>query len=122
DENAIPQDTLKAYNTVLGFRQRAINEGFETIRKEVHNGETVFGEDLGYFSGFKMVYPFETAAYNTNVGAISQPFRTRFGYHIVLVSYKLQVQGEVTVAYIMMTDKTERGAGNVDECSISGVE
>src|SRR5690606_10405533 len=86
DENAIPQDTLKAYNTVLGFSQRAINEGFETIRKEVHNGETVFGEDLGYFSGFKMVYHFETAAYNTNVGAITQQFRTRFCQHIEHVS------------------------------------
>ena len=118
DENAIPQDTLKAYNTVLGFRQRAINEGFETVRKEVHNGETVFGEDLGYFSGFKMVYPFETAAYNTNIGAISQPFRTRFGYHIVHVSDKRKAQGEVTVAHIMMIDKPESDAANSAEIRI----
>src|SRR5690606_11889736 len=77
-----------------------------------------FGEDLGYFSGFKMVYPFETAAYKTNVGAISQPFRTRFGYHIVHVSDKRKARGEVTVAHIMMIDKPENDAANSAETRI----
>ena len=48
------------------------------VRKEVHNGQTIYGEELGYFSGFKMVYKFETVAFNTTVGNISQPFRTTF--------------------------------------------
>lgn len=107
DQNASPQDTLDAYNIVLKFRERALNEGFETIRKEVHNGQTIFGEDLGYFSGFKMVYPFESAAYNANVGEISQPFRTQFGYHIVYVKNKRKSRGERTVAHIMVVDKKD---------------
>ncbi|WP_100609939.1 peptidylprolyl isomerase [Confluentibacter lentus] len=105
DQNANPQDTLDAYNAVLKFRERALKEGFETVRKEVHNGQTIFGEDLGYFSGFKMVYPFETVAYNTNIGEISQPFRTQFGYHIVYVKNKRKSRGELTVAHIMVVDK-----------------
>ncbi|MBU3821382.1 peptidylprolyl isomerase [Flavobacteriaceae bacterium XHP0103] len=121
DESANPQDTLQAYNAILEFRQRALNEGFETVRKDVHNGQTIFGEDLGYFSGFKMVYPFETAAYNTAIGAVSQPFRTQFGYHIVHVSDKRKARGEVTVAHIMMVDKPEDQTVNNAETRIQEI-
>ncbi|GAA3622040.1 peptidylprolyl isomerase [Flavivirga jejuensis] len=104
-ENAKPEDTLVAYNTILKLRNRTLNEGFETVRKEVHNGKSVFGEALGYFSGFRMVYKFETAAFNTNVNDISKPFRTRFGYHIVHVLDKRKSRGERTVAHIMVVEK-----------------
>ncbi|TWO31810.1 peptidylprolyl isomerase [Seonamhaeicola sediminis] len=104
-ENANPEDTLRAYNEITKLRNRTLNEGFEKVRKEVHNGQTIFGEELGYFSGFRMVYKFETAAFNTPVGEISQPFRTRFGYHIVNVLDKRKARGECTVAHIMVVDK-----------------
>lgn len=104
-ENANPNDTLTAYNSILNLRNRALKEGFEKVRQEVHNGQTVYGEDLGYFSGFRMVYPFENAAFNTKVGDISQPFRTRFGYHIVYVQDKRKSRGERTVAHIMVVEK-----------------
>lgn len=103
DENE--KDTLKVYNQLLELRNRVLNEGFEKVKNEVHNGTTVFAEDLGYFSAFKMVYEFENAAYNTKVGDISMPFRTRFGYHIVKVEDKRPSQGEVTVAHIMISNK-----------------
>lgn len=102
-ENAPAQDTLRAYNEITTLRGRVLDEGFETVKKEVHNGQTIFAEDLGYFSGFKMVYDFESAAYNTPVGELSQPFRTRFGYHIVKIFDKRKSQGEVEVAHIMIT-------------------
>jgi peptidyl-prolyl cis-trans isomerase SurA len=104
-ENANPNDTLTAYNSILNLRNRALKEGFDKVRQEVHNGQTVYGEDLGYFSGFRMVYPFENAAFNTKVGDISQPFRTRFGYHIVYVQDKRESRGERTVAHIMVVEK-----------------
>ena len=102
-ENAPAKDTLKAYNEILKLRERVINEGFEVVKKDVHNGQTIFAEDLGFFSGFKMVYDFESAAYNTPVGELSQPFRTRFGYHIVKVFDKRKSKGEVEVAHIMIS-------------------
>lgn len=104
-ENANPEDTLVAYNNILKLRDRALNEGFDVVRKEVHNGQSVFGEELGYFSGFKMVYKFESVAFNTAVDSISQPFRTRFGYHIVNVQDKRKSRGERTVAHIMVVKK-----------------
>lgn len=103
--NANSKDTLAAFNTITKLRERTLAEGFEKVRQEVHNGQTVFGEDLGYFSGFKMVYAFENVAFNTNVGAISKPFRTQFGYHILNVQDKRKSRGERTVAHIMVVEK-----------------
>ncbi len=102
DENATPQDSLLAYNKIKALRERTLKEGFETVRKEVHDGKTIHGEELGYFTGFKMVYKFEKVAFNTPVGEISEPFRTRFGYHIVKVLDKRKSQGERTVKHIMI--------------------
>lgn len=104
-ENASPQDTLVAYNNILKLRDRTLNEDFEGVRKEVHNGKTIFGEELGYFSGFKMVYKFENVAFNTAVGEISKPFRTRFGYHFLKVFDKRKSRGECTVSHIMISNK-----------------
>lgn len=106
-ENAKAEDTLIAYNEIFKLRERVLSEGFETVKKEVHNGQTIFAEDLGYFSGFKMVYDFESAAYNTPVGELSQPFRTRFGYHIVKILDKRKSRGEVDVAHIMISKKKQ---------------
>jgi peptidyl-prolyl cis-trans isomerase SurA len=112
-ENATPKDTLVAYNKILDLRNRTLTEGFEKVRKEVHNGQTVFGEELGYFAGFKMVYAFENAAFNTPVNAISDPFRTRFGYHFIKVFDKRKSRGERTVAHIMISNKQiDSTAGN----------
>ena len=120
-ENASPQDTLVAYNNIVKLRNRALKEGFDKVRKEVHNGQTVFGEDLGYFSAFKMVYPFESAAYNTNVGDISRPFKTRFGYHILKVYDKRKSRGEITVAHIMVANKPDDSISNSSETRINDI-
>lgn len=105
DENET--DTTEVYKRLLDLRTRVLAEGFEAVQKEVHDRETVFAEDLGWFSGFKMVYPFETEAYNTEVGEVSMPFRSKFGFHIVKVLDKRKSLGEVTVAHIMIAKKQQ---------------
>ena len=60
------------------------------------------GGSLGYFTALEMVYPFENAAYNTNVGEISKIVRTRFGYHILKVYDKRANTGEILTAHIMI--------------------
>lgn len=99
------KDTIEAYNKILNLKERFQKEGFDKVKTSVHNGNTVFVEDLGYFSGFKMVYDFENVAYNTTVGTISQPFRTQFGYHVVEVLDKRKSRGEVTVGHIMVMNQ-----------------
>ncbi len=107
-ENASASDTLKAYNQVLGYKRQAQKQGFKKTMKAVHNGKTVYGEFLGYFDAFKMVYPFETVAYNTPVGEISKPFRTQFGYHVLKVLDKRKSRGEVEVAHIMVAANNKK--------------
>ena len=101
----VETDTLEAYSKIEKLRERFINEDFESLRNELHNGKSIFVEDLGYFSAFKMVYNFESAAYTTKIGEVSRPFRTRFGFHVVKVLDKRKSRGQVEVAHIMITNK-----------------
>ncbi len=71
--------------------------------------------DLNYFSSLDMVYPFETAAYNTKVGDVSPVVRTRFGYHILKIYDKRESRGEIFVSHIMAKfgkDATEQDKAN----------
>ncbi|QRM87732.1 peptidylprolyl isomerase [Lacinutrix sp. WUR7] len=115
DEDASPNDTLAVYNQLLKLRERVIAEGYKAVQKEVHNGKTVYAEDLGYFSGFKMVYPFENAAYNTEIGEVSLPFRTQFGYHIVQVLDKRKSRGQREIAHIMVNLDKEDAESRIQD-------
>ncbi|RZJ64101.1 MAG: peptidylprolyl isomerase [Flavobacterium sp.] len=106
DENAAPADTLKAYNKAMDVRKRAVaGEDFGTLAAQFSEDPSAKENkgDLGYFSVFRMVYPFETGAYNTPKGSVSKPVRSRFGYHVIKVTETRENRGEVTVAHIMIT-------------------
>ena len=105
EEGALPADTLKAYNKMLDIIKRIESgEAFDALAAKFSEDPSAKENkgDLGYFSAFRMVYPFENAAYKTAVGSVSKPFRTRFGYHILKVADKRMNRGEVSVAHIMI--------------------
>ena len=101
----MPEDTLKAFKKALELMNRAkAGEDFAKLAKENSEDPSAKqnGGDLGFFSALRMVYPFESAAYNTPVNEISKPVRTKFGYHVIKVHAKRPSVGEVKVAHIMV--------------------
>lgn len=133
DKHALPVDTLKAYNKIMDIRKKAEKgEDFghlamlysedpsardvaateRTPRRPGNKG------DLGYFTVFDMVYPFETGAYNTKEGTISMPVRSDFGYHLIKVNSVTDATGVIEAAHIFLKlaqDATEEEVKAVKE-------
>ena len=118
DYESVPQDTLAAYNKIKSIRERALKgEDFASLAKTYSEepGAQERGGDLGYFSVFTMVYPFESAAYNTPVGEISEIVRTSFGYHIIKVKDRRTKLPKIGVSHIMISDKKGARTFNPEE-------
>ncbi len=134
DKNAMPEDTLKVWNRMMAIRERAIaGEDFSALAVEfsedpsAQDREAIPGQrnfrpgnkgDLGYFSVFDMVYPFEKAAYTTEVGRISMPVRSDFGYHLIKVDERSQASGTIEAAHVYVSltpDATEEAIAEKEE-------
>lgn len=105
DETAPVEDTVKAYNKIIEIRNEILGGlEFSEAAKKYSQDPSVQrnGGDLGYFTVFQMVYDFESAAFNTEVGEVSMPVRTKFGYHLLTVSDKRKAIGKVKVAHVMV--------------------
>ncbi len=113
-KDATPDDTLRAYNYIMALRKRIVEDGedFHAVTSEVlhrFNPQAPSRPeegDLGYFSVFNMVYPFENAAYALKVGEVSMPVRTQYGYHLIKLLDRVEgLYGEVTMAHIWLHSK-----------------
>lgn len=60
---------------------------------------------LGYLTAFQTIYPFENAMYETEVGKVSEPIATRFGYHLVYVHDKRPARGKIKTAHLLIKSK-----------------
>ncbi len=123
DENASPADTLKAFNRIYEIREEVIlGKDFSEAAVEysddpsARDTEAIPNKsrfrkgnkgDLGYFTVFNMVYPFENAAYNTAVNEISPVVRTKYGYHILKVTDINDAMGNAEVAHIFVALRPE---------------
>ncbi len=102
-----PADTLAAWKKISALRTRVLaGEDWASVASGKGGSDDPSaaknGGDLGWFSALQMVYPFETAAFNTAPGQVSKPVRTRFGYHIIKVVDKRPARGQVKVSHIMV--------------------
>jgi peptidyl-prolyl cis-trans isomerase SurA len=118
DYESVPQDTLVAFNKIKAVRERALKgEDFGQLAKKYSEepGAKERGGDLGYFSVFGMVYPFETEAYKTKVDDVSNIVRTSFGYHIIKVNDRRAKLPKIGVSHIMISDKKGARTFNPEE-------
>lgn len=117
DKHALPADTLKAYNKAMDIRKKALRgTDFGTLAETYSQDPSARDQkatdniparpgnhgDLGYFTVFDMVYPFETGAYNTPEGEISMPIRSDYGYHIIKVTSVTDALGVINAAHIFL--------------------
>jgi peptidyl-prolyl cis-trans isomerase C len=64
--------------------QIAAGADFGTLAQQNSScGSARNGGDLGMFSRGQMVKPFEDAAFNAEVGTVTDPVQTQFGYHLI---------------------------------------
>ncbi|TDQ35391.1 peptidylprolyl isomerase [Aureibacillus halotolerans] len=71
-------------------------ESFEDLAAEYSKDSSAQnGGDVGYFGPGQMVQPFEDAAYSLEVGAVSDPVQSDFGFHIIKVTDKKPSEEEV---------------------------
>lgn len=130
DRNAPAEDTLDAYKRTMAIRKRITKgEDFGKLAEElsddlsardrISEGRKFEGNkgDLGYFTVFDMVYPFETGAYNTPKGQVSMPVRSDFGYHLIKVTDRKPALGKVQVAHILL--KIAPGATAADSAAVA---
>ena len=77
-------------------------EAFDAVARELSTDPSVqeTGGELGWITPFRYVYPLEEAVYNTELGKISKPFRTQYGWHIVLIEEERDHK-EVKASHIM---------------------
>ena len=99
-------------------------EAFDKVAREVSTDPNVqeTGGELGWITPFRYVYALEEAVYGTEVGEISKPFRTQYGWHIVKVEEE-QDHKEVKARHIMkMVPRGDSNLDSLDAAKLAEIE
>ncbi len=104
-ENATPKDRKAALKRINELRDELRKGADFNELASKHSQDPSAREnngDIGFVSVFRTVYDFETAAFNTPIGEVSEPVETKFGYHLVNVIAERPARGEVRVAHMFL--------------------
>lgn len=91
DKNAPQKEKLEALTKIRDIRKRITDrKSFEEMARLYSEdpGTKDRGGDLGYFTRGDMVPEFDRVAFSLDVGKISDPIFTDFGYHVIYVEGK----------------------------------
>ncbi len=106
EPESAPADTAKAYAKVRLIRDSIANQKMDFGAMARRHSEDPSAKkndgNLGFFTVFDMVYPFESGAFNTPVGSVSQPIRSAYGYHLIKVQDKVPSSGKKSAAHIIV--------------------
>jgi peptidyl-prolyl cis-trans isomerase SurA len=112
-----PADTLQAYYKLNDIRDRIIKgEDFNSLAKEFSNDPSAAynNGDLGFFTAFQMVYPFEEAAYKLKMNEVSPIIKTKFGYHILKLTDQRPARGIMKASHIMISVKKDASKEDIE--------
>ncbi len=71
------------------YKKIKAGEDFAKLAKQYsQDASKDAGGDLGFFSKGQMVKEFEEVAFSMKVGEVSEPFKTKYGYHVVKLTDK----------------------------------
>ena len=78
---------VSSYDEAIELKQRIDNgENFEQLAAKYSKcPSSQRGGALGMFGRGQMVKPFENAAFNLQIGQVSEPVKTDFGWHLIKV-------------------------------------
>jgi peptidyl-prolyl cis-trans isomerase D len=82
-DETLDQETREKVESVLERLRKG--EDFDKLAKEFSQdtASAAKGGDLGFFTRGTMVKPFEDAVFSMKEGELSEPVRSRFGWHII---------------------------------------
>ncbi len=93
-----PQEEIHARHILVGTKEEAeaalkrvkAGEDFAKVAKEVSKDPGSEGGDLGWFTKDRMIPEFAEAAFKLQVGQVSDPVKTQFGWHIIKLEGRRQ--------------------------------
>jgi peptidyl-prolyl cis-trans isomerase SurA len=105
--NANEEEEQQAIETLRKIKAQATSANFaELARQHSQDGNAAKdGGDQGWFNVLELPYEMETAVYSIGEGQITEPVKTNFGYHIVLVQGFRPAKGQVQVAQVLVRTK-----------------
>jgi protein-export membrane protein SecD len=97
----------EARNKISELKEDATKDNFIDLVKanSTEPGASESGGDLGWFSRGQMVPEFEDAAYNMEVGSISEVVETPFGFHLIYKQDERQIE-EYKISFIFIKKMT----------------
>lgn len=87
-ENASPGTAVEVYNELMAVRDSLMNGASPEEMNERYSSKrdgNPMGGQLSWITAGSTIQPFEDAVYNLEIGEISEPIRTQYGYHLIIL-------------------------------------
>lgn len=91
-EGGNKDSALALASSILARARKGEDFGVLAMQNSKDPGSAQQGGDLGYFTKGRMVPEFEKAAFGAGVGEVVGPVETQFGYHIIKVTDKQNLE------------------------------